>query len=109
MAKVAPKSFEDLTRGTPFEGKSEEAVKNSLYGKALQQLRNEHADEFVGIVEDLFAAYGLTYRRRLTDEQKAEQQIATLLAAHPNLASKFPAAEPVITLTGGPKEEVGTI
>lgn len=75
--------------GTPYEGKTDGQVKNALYNLAMQQIRDNHMDEFVQIVENLYDAHGLSYRRRLTEQEKAEQQITALLAANPGLASKF--------------------
>lgn len=93
-----PKQTSEVSfAGTKFEGKTEDQVRNALYNQGLQALRNEHPDEFVKIVTDLFAAHGLTYRRRLTEAERAEQQARALFAAHPGLADRlvdvFPAAE----------------
>lgn len=71
--------------GTEFEGKTPTQVKNALYTKALQDLRNEHLEEFTDLIEGLYKTYGLTYRRRLTDQQKDEQQARLILARNPGL------------------------
>jgi hypothetical protein len=89
--KTTKPTFEDLTKGTPFEGKTQDAVKQALYTAAMQDLRNEHLAEFQEAVTASYAAYGLTYKKRLTEQEKAEQQVRALLSAHPELAAKFAA------------------
>lgn len=82
-------TFEDAIKGTEFEGKTVEQVKNALYSQAMQDLRDAHSEEFVGLVTESYAKFGLEYKRRLTEAEKAEQKIAALLAEHPSLAAKF--------------------
>lgn len=89
MPKQETKTFADKVKGTKFEGKTEEQVKNALYSSALQEIRNRHSDEFVDLLVDSYAEYGLVYKPRLTEEQKAEQQVRALFAANPALAAKF--------------------
>jgi hypothetical protein len=47
--------------------------RNSLYSEAQRILRERHRDEFEQIVTEEYRKVGLTYRPRLTDEQKAER------------------------------------
>lgn len=65
------------------------ALRNRLYTEAMSTLRSRHEDEFTQIVEAKYAEHGLTYHRRLNEEQKAERQIRDLIAKHPGLVAKF--------------------
>lgn len=82
----------------PLDGKATEEKKNTLYRQAMQEIRNRHEDEFFEIVEALYEANGLTYKRRLTEAQKAEQQVRALLASNPGLADKI-LSEAVVNAT----------
>jgi len=78
-----------MPKSNPLDGKTPEQKKNALYSQAMQEIRNRHEDEFFEIVEALYEANGLTYKRRLTEAQKAEQQVAALFAQFPDLAAKI--------------------
>jgi hypothetical protein len=101
------------TRNTtiiPGHDRTEDQVKQALYGVALQDLRNEHLDEFTKHVTDLYATYGLHYKKRLSEEERAEQQVRALFAAHPDLAAKVapvPVPEPLVS--NDPVAEPGTV
>lgn len=71
-----------------------QALRNKLYTEAQAELRERHEEEFISLISARYAEHGLQYRRRLSDEQKAEKQIRDLLAAHPGLAEKFAQTEP---------------
>jgi len=73
----------------PLDGKTPEQKKNALYSQAMQEIRNRHEDEFFEIVEDLYTANGLTYKRRLTEAQKDEQRARAILAANPDLLARL--------------------
>lgn len=93
--------------GTEFEGRTAASVKNTLYNQALQEVRNRHEDEFFEVVEALYEAHGLSYKRRLTEDQKAEQQARAILAANPGLAARL-AAEyaPSVGVEDGPDDVI---
>ena len=63
--------------------------KSALYTQAVQEIRNRHFDEFQEIVADLYEANGFTYRKRLSEEEKAEQEARALFAANPSLAERL--------------------
>lgn len=106
----AADSFEARVKGTKFEGRTEDQVKQALYGVALQDLRNEHLDEFTKHVTDLYATYGLHYKKRLSEEERAEQQVRALFAAHPDLAAKVaPVPVPAPLVSNDPVVEPGTV
>jgi hypothetical protein len=73
------------------EAKTESALRREAVAAAEKRLREAHRDEFDGYVQQEATSRGVTYKRRLTDEEKAEQQLNDLLAAHPTLAQKFAA------------------
>ena len=66
-----------------------QALRNKLYTEAQTELRERHEEEFVDLISAKYAEHGLSYRRRLSEEAKAEKQIRELLAQHPGLASRF--------------------
>lgn len=84
--------------------KSETPSKSTLYGQAVRELRNRHAQEFDEIVSGIYAEHGLTYTRRLTPEERAEKAaaeerakadaaLARLLERHPVLAERVSTQE----------------
>lgn len=60
-------------------------LKNRLRGEAEREVLNTHKDEFHEIATAKFAAVGLEFVRRLTDEEKAAKQIEELYEKYPNL------------------------
>ena len=64
---------------------TEDAVKQSLYSKATATLRDAHRAEFHATLEGLYKEAGLTYKRRLTPQERALKQIEDLIAANPDL------------------------
>lgn len=76
---------------------TDQQKKNRLYSEAQRELRNRHTAEFTQIIEAKYAAEGLTYRRRLSEEEKAARQVNDLLAKHPGLRD---------VLVGAPVTEV---
>lgn len=72
------------------QGEESERVKRArLKTQAINQLIENHRDEFNQIAEQTFTENGLEFKRRLTDEEKAEQELAKLLERNPNLRSKL--------------------
>lgn len=59
------------------------------YGAATKALREAHRQEFDSLYAAEAQKLGEVYVPPLTKAQKAEQQIADLLAEHPDLATKF--------------------
>lgn len=55
--------------------KTPEAVKNALYAEAMREVRDNHREEFDALVAEKFEANGLTYKKRLTGEDKARANI----------------------------------
>lgn len=72
----------------------------ALYAEAESVLRTKYAEEFDSILDGLYEREGITRKRRLTAEQraeveakeaeaKAEAKIAEMLAKYPGLKDKF--------------------
>jgi hypothetical protein len=76
---------------TPVEApaKTESALRRESYSAAEKRLREEYKDRFDALVQEEAAKRGVTYQRRLTADEKAEQELQRLLAEHPGLAAKF--------------------
>lgn len=75
----------------------ESALKRKAYDAGMRRLRENHVDEFWQLVDEEAAELGIEYRRRLTAEERAEQQARELLAAHPGLLEKITGQGPVPT------------
>lgn len=60
--------------------KKQSSDANRLYGKAMTALREAHKDEFRDLLEKAYSDEGLTYRVRLTAEERAEKEAAERLA-----------------------------
>jgi hypothetical protein len=58
----------------------EAALKSSLYGQALTQLKGKHKDEFDSILAGLYNGKGLTYVPRLTPEERKRKELERLAA-----------------------------
>lgn len=81
--------------------KSKAAAKTEEKGETLQQQRNRlrsvaeravidaHRDEFNAKADEVFAAEGLTFNRRLTKDEQAERKVQALLDANPGLREKL--------------------
>lgn len=67
---------------------------NALYTQAEAALRTKHQAEFDEILDDLYAANGMTRKRRLSADErlarKHEEQRAKAAATMAELKSKFP-------------------
>lgn len=63
------------------------------YGEATAALRESNREEFDRLYAEKAKALGVDYTPKPTAEQKAEQQLKELLAAHPHLAEKVRAGE----------------
>lgn len=79
---------ETATAEAPAE-ETERQKRARLKTAATNQLIEVHRDEFNQIADDLFKANGLEFKRRLTDEEKAEQKLARLLEENPGLRGKL--------------------
>src|SRR5690242_15327115 len=83
----------DLTEYKDDKGKqlTVQQLKNKLRGQAERAVLDKYKKEVISHTEALYKEHNLEYVRRLSDEEKAEQEVARLLALHPNLRSTFTA------------------
>lgn len=79
-----------MTQARPEEpsGKERDNLLSKAYSKASRKLRESHSDEFNKYMEEATSELGVAWRRRVTPEEKAEQEFRTLLEAHPWLREK---------------------
>lgn len=82
------------------EPKTESALRREAYSAAEKRLREENKDRFDALVQEEAGKRGVTYQRRLTEEEKAEQSLTALLAAHPGLVAK---------VTGTPQADAASV
>ena len=79
------KEKEEMTDTT----KTEATLKREAYGAATTRLREQRRDDFNALLVEENASRGIDWKPKPTEEQKAAEQFAQLLAAYPNLATKF--------------------
>lgn len=95
-------SIEELMNMKPAEDKPKEPAaapkkKKETAQQAKNRLRNEaerivldrHKPEFYKVAEELYAKNGFEFKRRLSDEEKAEQAIEKMLRENPSLREKY--------------------
>lgn len=68
--------------------KTDAEKRRAAYNTAERQLREKYRDEFIGLVRAEAEKLGVVYEPRKTDSEKAAEQLASLLAAHPELRSQ---------------------
>jgi len=61
---------------------------SKAYGKATQQLKEAHRDEFNALYQKAAADEGVEWSPRLSPEQKAEAEVKRLLAEYPGLSQR---------------------
>lgn len=78
-----------------------QAAHRKAYGAAQKRLREAHRSEFNKFMAEESKALGFEWKPKPTDEEKAAEQLAALLAAHPSLREQMGVTE------AGPTEEFG--
>lgn len=73
---------------TPAPEVDEAALRRKAYTDAERTLRDNHTDEFKSLVLENAAKLGVTYRFRKTKEERAAEQMESLLAEFPELRNK---------------------
>lgn len=76
--------------------KSHKELHREAYGKAMSRLRDAHPDEFNSLRMEEAKARDLDWKPKPTEEQKAREQLAKILAEYPGLAE---------TIGAGPDED----
>ena len=85
---------DNTTEESSVDSKELTRLKAQLRAQAERAVIQRHQDEYHEEAEKLFAENGLEFSRRLSPKEKAEKELRELLAAHPELAEKFPQALP---------------
>lgn len=73
---------------------TESDLRRQAYSAAEKRLREQYREQFDALVQEEATARGVSYQRRLTEEEKAEKALQDLLAAHPHLAEKVAGTPP---------------
>lgn len=66
---------------------TEATLRSGAVSKALTRLRHEHPKDFARLATEECLKAGVTYKPRLTAEEKAEKELNELIAANPGLES----------------------
>jgi hypothetical protein len=66
-----------------------QAALKEVYVEATKALRENHRDEFNSLRVEGMKARGFDWAPALTEEEKAEQQVAELLTKFPHLADQI--------------------
>jgi hypothetical protein len=104
MAAAAKKT---AAVATPEKKKETVAQQRSrLRGAAVAWIVDQHRAEFNKKAEELHAAEGLTFNRRLTAEEQAERKLNALLEQNPGLRSKL--ASQLASDSGPVPDDFGT-
>ena len=82
------------------------AQRNRLRAKAEKFILDKYRDEFNAKADEVFKAEGLTFNRRLTQEERDEKKLNALLDANPALRSKL--ASQLAEQSGPVPDEFGT-
>lgn len=84
--------------------KEDTAKRNALRSKADRIVLERHRDEVNTEAERLFSEAGLEYKRRLTPEEKREQDFLDMVSNNPALAAKYG-----VQLPGTGEEHAGNL
>lgn len=94
-------------KAKPAEGKGKpkketaQQAKNRLRNEAERIVLDRHKPEFYKVAEELYEANGFEFKRRLTDEEKAEQAIEKMLRENPALREKYAPSTVVVDAPKG--------
>lgn len=86
--------------------KSVAAKRNALRAEAEKFILDKYRDEFNAKADEVFAREGLTFNRRLTQEERDERKVQALLDANPALRDRL--AAQLATASGPVPDEFGT-
>lgn len=88
---TAPQTEQPAAEPKP---QSDTQKRRAAYSAAEARLRENHLDEFKALVNEEAASRGVTYVFRMTDEERAAQQLRDLLAKYPGLGQQVDGATP---------------
>lgn len=72
---------------TKQQKQTPDSARSRAYNRATKRLREQFPDQWNVFIGEEYEKEGLTYRRRLSEEEKAEQTVADLLEKYPSLRS----------------------
>lgn len=94
-AAPAPEVEETVVEETPVKEPTTAQKRRAAYSAAETRLRERYPDEFKALVNEEAAARGVTYVFRLTEEERAAQQLRELLAKYPGLGEQVTTPQPL--------------
>lgn len=74
----------------PAAEKTRDEIVRGAYSKAATAIRENHRDEFNGLVKEYAAAEGVEWNPKPTKEEKARAEFERLLAENPEFAKSLP-------------------
>lgn len=77
------------TEATTPDSKDRDTKIRKAYANAIKRLRDTHLEEFRALQAEEAAALGVDWTPKPTKEEKAEAQLAELLAANPTLKERL--------------------
>lgn len=89
---AAAEAEHDETPDAPIEpqpGETVQQTKNRLRNEAERIVLDRHKNEFYKEAERLYEENGFEFKRRLTEQEKAQQQIEKLLKENPELREQY--------------------
>lgn len=78
-----------MTESSTTESTDKATLQRKAYGAATKALREAHREEFNVLMAKEAKTLGVEWKPKPTDEEKAADQLAALLAAHPNLREQM--------------------
>lgn len=103
MATAASKS----KAATKTAEQTAAAKRNALRAEAEKFILDKYRDEFNAKADEVFAREGLTFNRRLTQEERDERKVQALLDANPALREKL--ASQLASASGPVPDDFGTV
>lgn len=88
-AKEAAVETDAPTEAAPATGETVQQIKNRLRNEAERIVLDRHKQEFYEEAEKLYEANGFEFKRRLTEQEKAQQSIEKLLKENPELRKVY--------------------
>lgn len=85
--KSAPAKATEAPKAEAPKQPDAQTLRRQAYSAANAELREQNKDQFRALVKKHADRLGVTYEFRKTDEEKAAEQLAELVAKYPHLAT----------------------
>lgn len=92
MTKAQSTTEQSIPNPEQAEEKERAEALRKAYSAATKRLREENRDTFTKLYIEEAKKLGVDYKPKPTEEEKAEAQLAEILAAHPHLRDKVAGA-----------------